>query len=167
MNTNQNLDKHFTIRMTTKSDADVIHSFIKKLAIYEKLEHVMTATVDHIEKSIFELHQAEVILAYYDEKPIGFALFFHSYSTFLGKANLYLEDIFIDDAYRKKGYGKLMFKYLARLAVERGCERLDWMCLNWNEPSIKFYKSLGAKHLDDWITFRLSGNDLEKLSQIE
>lgn len=167
MNTYQSPDKHFSIRYTTKADSPIIHAFIKKLAIYEKLEHVMTATISQIEESLFDLHQAEVILAFFDEKPIGFALYFQSYSTFLGKANLYLEDLFIDEAYRKKGYGKLMFKYLAKVAVERKCERLDWMCLVWNEPSIKFYQSLGAKHLSDWMTFRLSGDEMRVLSQIE
>lgn len=161
----QNHDEHFTIRMTTKEDTPIIYSFIKKLALYEKLEHVMTATIEKLETTIFELKQAEVILAEYDGKPIGFALFFHSYSTFLGKANLYLEDLFIDEAYRKKGYGRKMFQYLAKLAVERDCERLDWMCLTWNEPSIKFYQRLGAKHLNDWMTFRLAKDDLKHLAE--
>ncbi|HAX02562.1 MAG: GNAT family N-acetyltransferase [Tenericutes bacterium GWC2_34_14] len=163
----QTEDKHFQIRQTTKNDIDLIYSFIYKLAVYEKLEHIMTATKVSLEHSLFDLKQAEVVIAEVDQKPIGFALFFHNYSTFLGKANLYLEDLFIDNEYRHQGYGKLMFKYLAKLAVERSCERFDWMCLNWNEPSIKFYQSLGAKPMSDWITFRLEGEALKSLSVIK
>lgn len=159
----QTEDNHFQIRQTTKADIDLIYSFIYKLAVYEKLEHIMTATKTSLEHSLFDLKQAEVVIAEVDQKPIGFALFFHNYSTFLGKANLYLEDLFIDVEYRHKGYGKHMFKYLAKLAVERSCERFDWMCLNWNEPSIKFYQSLGARPMSDWITFRLEGDALKSL----
>jgi GNAT superfamily N-acetyltransferase len=157
-------DKHFKLRSTTIDDVELILSFIRKLAIYEKLEPMMTATPMSIRRSLFELKQAEVILAEVDQKPIGFALFFHNYSTFLGKANLFLEDLYIDEAYRHKGYGKQIFAYLARLALERSCERFDWMCLNWNEPSIRFYQSLGAKPMDDWLTFRLDADALKALA---
>ena len=157
--------KKFRLRTTDQTDVSLILSYIRKLAIYEKLEHVMKATESSLEISLFKDHRAEVIIAEYEEKPIGFALFFHNYSTFLGKANLYLEDLFIDPEYRHRGFGRMIFTYLAHLALERGCERCDWMCLNWNEPSIQFYKRLGAKPLADWITFRLDHEALIHLTQ--
>lgn len=164
MTSYQSPDKHFKIRIAERKDSELIYTFIKKLAAYEKLQHVMTSTVLKIEKSLFDLHQAEVIIAYNDDKPIGFALYFYTYSTFLGKANLYLEDLFIDEEYRGQGFGKRMFSFLAKLAIKKECERLDFMCLTWNEPSIHFYKRLGAIPLDDWITFRLNKDALKKLA---
>lgn len=158
-------DKHFHIRTTERKDSALIHAFIKKLSIYEKLENHMVATVHDIETSIFDFKQAHVILAEVDHKPVGFALYFFNYSTFLGKANLFLEDIFIDEAYRHQGYGKKLFYVLADIAVKNKCSRFDWMCLNWNKPSIAFYESLGAKPLSDWITFRLSFDALEKVAR--
>ena len=157
--------KKFRLRTTDQTDVSLILSYIRKLAIYEKLEHVMKATESSLETSLFKEHRAEVIIAEYEEKPIGFALFFHNYSTFLGKANLYLEDLFIDPEYRHRGFGRMIFTYLAHLALERRRERFDWMCLNWNEPSIQFYKRLGAKPLADWITFRLDHEALIHLTQ--
>lgn len=156
-------EKHFRLRTTTRIDVGLILSFIRKLAIYEKLEHVMTATETSLHQSLFIDKRAEVILAEYQQKPIGFALFFHNYSTFLGHANLYLEDLFIDPEYRNRGFGRMIFMYLARLALERGCKRFDWMCLNWNHPSIAFYERLGAKPLSDWITFRLDEEGMKQL----
>ncbi len=156
---------HFRLRTTDIHDVSLILSYIHKLAVYEKLEHIMTATEETLRQSLFIDKRAEVIIAEYDEKPIGFALFFHNYSTFLGKANLYLEDLFIDPEFRNKGFGRVMFKYLAKLALERGCERFDWMCLNWNHPSISFYERLGAKPLSDWITFRLDHEGMKNLTK--
>lgn len=153
----------FKIRSTEMVDSELILSFIHKLAIYEKCEHMMTATVEDLKDSLFERRQAEVVIAEYDGLPIGFALYFHNYSTFLGRGNLYLEDLYIDSEYRGRGFGKIIFKYLANLALNRGCHRMDWMCLNWNAPSISFYESLGAKPLADWVTYRLDYDALNRL----
>ena len=156
----QSKDQMFRVRTTDRQDSSIIHAFIKKLAIYEKLEHQVVATVGDIESSIFTHQQAHVILAELNHIPIGFALYFFNYSTFLGKANLFLEDIYIDEAYRHQGYGKQLFYVLADIAVKNNCSRFDWMCLSWNQSSIDFYQSLGAKPLNDWITFRLLNHDL-------
>lgn len=155
----------FRIRTTDIDDAELVLSYIKKIALYEKLSDKVVADVDDVRKSIFEKRQAEVVIAEVDEKPIGFMLYFFSYSTFWGRANLYLEDLFIDEAYRHQGYGKLMFKALAKIAVKNDCKRIDWMCLDWNQKSIEFYQSLGAKPLNEWITFRLEDQEIEKLGQ--
>ncbi|BCR36774.1 GNAT family N-acetyltransferase [Mariniplasma anaerobium] len=156
----------FEIRKTTKDDASLILSYIKKIAAYEKLSDRVVATLKDIEHTIFEEKQAFVLIAEKNGKPIGFMLYFLTYSTFLGRANLYLEDIYIDLEYRHQGYGKLMFKALASLAVEKGYYRIDWMCLDWNTKSIDFYKSLGAKHLEQWYTFRLEKEEIEVLSKL-
>jgi GNAT superfamily N-acetyltransferase len=156
----------FQIRKTNIDDAELILSYIKKIAAYEKLSDQVVATLKDIEHSIFKDKQAFVLIAQKNGKPIGFMLYFLTYSTFLGRANLYLEDIFIDVEHRHQGYGKLMFKALARLAVEKGYHRIDWMCLDWNVKSIDFYKSIGAKHLDQWYTFRLEKNQIEVLSKL-
>lgn len=160
----QSENQNFKIRSTAKEDASLIFSFIHKLAIYEKCEDAMKATVSDLEVSLFELKQAEVIIAEYNDTPIGFALYFHNYSTFLGRGNLYLEDVYIDEVYRGQGFGKIIFKYLAQLARDRGCERMDWMCLDWNKSSINFYESIGAKPLSHWITYRLDKNAINRLA---
>lgn len=153
----------FRIRTTDIDDAELVLSYIKKIAEYEKLSDLVVADVNDIRKSIFEKKQAEVVIAEVDGHPIGFMLYFFSYSTFWGRANLYLEDLFIDKAYRHQGYGKLMFKALAKIAVKNECKRIDWMCLDWNQKSIEFYQSLGAKPLNEWITFRLEDQEISKL----
>lgn len=153
----------FTIRRTDISDAELVLAYIKKIAAYEKMSDLVVADVNDIQVSIYEKRQAEVVIAEVDEKPIGFMLYFFSYSTFWGRANLYLEDLFIDEPYRHKGYGKLMFKALGKIAIENNCKRIDWMCLDWNKKSIEFYESLGAKTLNEWITFRLEDEDIHKL----
>lgn len=153
----------FTIRTTDISDAGLVLSYIKKIASYEKMSDLVVADVKAIEKSIFEKKQAEVVIAEVNGKPVGFMLYFFSYSTFWGRANLYLEDLFIDEAFRHQGYGKLMFKALAKIALQNECKRIDWMCLDWNQKSIEFYESLGAKALKEWITFRLEDEDIKKL----
>jgi L-amino acid N-acyltransferase YncA len=159
-------ENEFEIRKTTKDDAALILSYIKKIAAYEKLSDQVVATQKDIEYSLFEDKQAFVLVAQENGKPIGFMLYFLTYSTFLGRANLYLEDIFIDIEYRHQGYGKLMFKALASLAVEKGYHRIDWICLDWNVKSIEFYKSLGANHLEQWYTFRLDKEQIEVLSKL-
>jgi GNAT superfamily N-acetyltransferase len=155
----------FKIRFATKDDAGLILDFIKSLAVYEKMENDVVATIESIKTSIFELHQAEVIIGEEDSKPIGFALFYYNYSTFLGKANLFLEDLFINEPYRNRGYGKQMLSYLAKIAVDKNCDRLDWWCLDWNTPSIEFYKKIGAQQLSEWNVFRLQHDALKKLSK--
>jgi len=153
------------IRYAEKEDSTIILSFIKQLAIYERLETSAVATVKNIEHSLFEKKEAEVLLIEENEIPVGFALFFHNYSTFLGKSNIYLEDLYINEKSRGKGYGKMLLQRLATITLERGCERLDWACLDWNEKSIAFYESVGAKPLAEWITFRLDKEALEKFVQ--
>jgi len=157
----------FKIRFAHLEDTETILSFIHALAVYENMEDQVIATKNDLKHALFDLKQAEVILAELDDQPIGFALFFHNFSTFQGRANIYLEDLFILDAYRNQGYGKKMLSFLAKIALDRKCMRLDWSCLNWNKPSIDFYTHLGAKSLDEWLTFRIIGEDLKKLADLK
>lgn len=157
----------FVIREANSSDINLIFDFICDLADYEKLRHDVTATAEILHESIFVKKQAEVLIAELDGVPVGFALYFHNFSTFKGKACLYLEDIFIKPQYRGKGYGKAIFNRLAQIAVEQGCDRFDWAVLDWNEPSINFYKSLGAFPMDEWTVFRLTGDALKSVARKE
>ena len=152
-------------RFATINDVDKILEFIKELAEYEKMSNDVVADTDLLRKWIFEENKAEVIFALEDEKEVGFALFFHNFSTFLGKSGLYLEDLFVKPQYRGKGYGKGLLKELARIAVERDCGRFEWVCLDWNKPSIDLYLSLGAEPQDEWTIYRLSGKALEDFSK--
>ncbi len=152
-----------TFRNADENDVGLILEFIRKLADYEKRLDEVVATEDDIRKWVFEKHQAEVIFALEDDKVIGFALFFLSFSTYLGNVNLHLEDLFIEPEYRGNGYGKAMLKKLAKIVVDRGYGRFEWTCLSWNKPSIDFYLSLGAKQ-KDWNVFHLTGRELEKLA---
>jgi len=159
------MPQDFEIKPATVGDISLILSFIKKLAVYEKLTHEVTATEDVLRETLFGVRRyAEVVIGYHHGEPSGFALFFHSYSTFLGKPGIYLEDLFVDEQHRGKGFGKALLVYLARLAKERNCGRLEWAVLDWNEPSINFYKSLGARLMDEWMVFRLTGESLDKLA---
>jgi GNAT superfamily N-acetyltransferase len=154
-----------TIKAATIDDVPVILSFIKKLADYEKLSHLVTATEAGLQAVLFgERPYAETIIAYHENQPVGFALFFHNFSTFLGKPGIYLEDLFVDVEQRGKGFGKALLAHLAKLAQERDCGRLEWSVLNWNEPSIKFYESLGAKPMNEWTVYRMTGEALQKLA---
>jgi len=156
------MSSDLTIRNATPDDAGVILSFIRALADYEKLSDQVTATEDDLRSSLFgESKVAEVLLAHEGEAPVGFALFFHNYSTFLGKPGIYLEDLFIKYEYRNKGYGKALLVHLARLANQRGCGRFEWSVLDWNTPSIEFYRGLGARPLEEWTLFRLDGDELK------
>lgn len=150
-----------SFREAQKEDASLILSFIKGLAKYEKMEDQVVATEELLKEWIFEKKKAEVHFAVVDGKEIGFALFFHNFSTFLGRAGIYLEDLFISPEYRGKGYGKAFLKHLAKIAVERGCGRLEWSCLDWNQPSIDFYLSMGATAMEEWTTYRLTGKTLK------
>lgn len=151
---------NFTIRYAEEKDVSVILSFITELAIYENMLDDVVATEALLQEWIFEKKKAEVILAEEDGKAVGFALFFHNFSTFLGRAGIYLEDLFVLPEYRGKGYGKALLKKLAGIAVERGCGRLEWSCLDWNKPSIDIYLSFGAKPMDEWTVYRLTGETL-------
>lgn len=142
-------------RYATINDSSLVFDFIKQLAIYEKMEDLVFGSVELIEKWVFKEKKAEVIFILEDNKEIGFALYFYNFSTFLSKPGIYLEDIFIKEEYRNKGYGKLVFEFLINKAKEEDLGRIEWVCLDWNEPSIKFYEKLGAKPLNDWIIFRL------------
>ena len=132
---------------------------------YEKMSDEVVADEKTLEEWIFDKQKAEVIFALEGEKAVGFALFFHNFSTFLGRAGIYLEDLFVLPEYRGKGYGKALLKKLAAIAVERGCGRLEWCCLDWNKPSIDFYLSLGAQPLSDWTTYRVTGKTLSELAE--
>lgn len=149
-------------RYAVREDAALILSFIKELAEYEKLLDEVVATEDLLKEWIFDKGKAEVLFAVVDGKEVGFALFFHNFSTFLGRAGLYLEDLFVKQEYRGQGIGKAFLKKLAEIAVERGCGRFEWSCLDWNQPSIDFYLSMGAKPMDEWTVYRVAGETLEK-----
>ena len=152
-------------RFANKKDCGKILDFIKQLAEYEKMSDEVVATEELLQEWIFEKQKAEVIFALENEKEVGFALFFHNFSTFLGRAGIYLEDLFVLPQYRGKGYGKGLLKQLAKITVERGCGRLEWSCLDWNKPSIDFYLSLGAVPMDEWTVYRLTGDTLIEMSK--
>jgi len=153
------------IRQAQKEDVPLLLDFIKQLADYEKLSHVVVADAESLRRTLFgEIAFAEVILADFQNQSVGFALFFHNYSTFLGKPGIYLEDLFVVPAMRGKGIGRELLKYLARLTKERNCGRLEWSVLDWNKPAIEFYKNMGAVPMEQWTVFRLTGKALERLS---
>lgn len=159
------MEKELTFRFAKKEDTPLILEFIKALAKYEKLEHEVVASEQLLQEWIFEKNKAEVIFVMENDQEIGFALFFHNFSTFLARAGLYLEDLYIKPEYRHRGYGKKTLQYLAKLAVERGCSRLEWWCLDWNKSSIDFYLSLGAQAMDEWTTYRITGDTLKNLAK--
>jgi GNAT superfamily N-acetyltransferase len=153
------------IRIATEADVPLILSFIKELAGYERLSHEVSATEDLLRKSLFgERQGAEVVVGYRGDEPAGFALFFHNFSTFLGRPGIYLEDLYVKPELRGQGVGRSMLAYLAKLAKERDCGRLEWSVLDWNEPAIKLYKSIGAVPMDEWTVYRLTGEALDELA---
>ena len=156
--------ENLNFRYANETDAGLILEFIRELAKYENMLDDVVATEELLREWIFEKKIAEVIFALDDGKEVGFALFFHNFSTFLGRAGIYLEDLFVMPEYRGKGYGKGLLKKLAQIAKERGCGRLEWWCLDWNKPSIDFYLSLGAEPMDEWTTYRIAGETLYKLA---
>ncbi len=151
-------------RYANENDTGIILEFIKELAEYEDMSADVVATEDLLREWIFEKKKAEVIFALEGDTEVGIALFFHNFSTFLGRAGIYLEDLFVKPQYRGKGYGKGLLIRLAKIAKERGCGRLEWSCLDWNKPSIDFYLSLGAKPMDEWTIYRVTGETLDKLA---
>ena len=153
-------------RFATEADVGLILAFIRELADYEKMLSEVVATEELLHEWIFEKQKAEVIFALEQGKEVGFALYFHNFSTFLGRAGIYLEDLFVLPEYRGRGYGKGLLHKLAAIAVERGCGRLEWACLDWNTPSIDFYtKRMSAVPMDEWTTYRLTGKTLEQTAK--
>jgi len=162
-----NATESIRIERAVESQAPLILNFIRQLAEYEKLLHMVEADEARIRESLFgEKPCAEVVIAYFGEQPAGFAIFFQTYSTFLARSGTYLEDLFVEPKFRGHGIGKALLAHLAKLTSERGGARLSWSVLNWNEPSIQFYRSLGAQPLDEWAMYRVSGENLEKLAQL-
>ncbi len=151
-------------RYAEEKDCGLILQFIRELGAYENLLDEIVATEDLLREWIFEKKKAEVIFACEDGREVGFALFFHNFSTFLGRAGIYLEDLYVMPEYRGRGYGKAILSKLAEIAVGRGCGRLEWWCLDWNQPSIDFYKSLGAQPMDEWTVYRITGETLTELA---
>lgn len=158
-------DKHIAFRYAVREDIPVIIDFIRQLAQYENLLDEVVVTEEELNEWLFDKQKAEVIFALDAGKEAGFALFFHNFSTFLGRAGIYLEDLFVLPTYRGKGYGKAILKQLAKITVNRGCGRLEWSCLDWNQPSIDFYRSLGAKQMSEWTGYRLSDSALANLAK--
>ncbi len=158
------MDNTISFRYASEEDVPLILYFIKELANYEKMLDEVIATEELLEEWLFKQKKAEVIFAIANEKEVGFALFFHNFSTFVGKSGIYLEDLFVLPEYRGKGYGKAILKYLSKIAVERKCGRLEWCCLDWNQSSIDFYLSLGAKPMSDWTIYRVTSDNLKNLA---
>ena len=146
-------------------DTALILRFIRELAAYEQLEDQVVADEETLRRWIFEKKGAEVLFVLEDGREVGFALYFHNFSTFLGRAGVYLEDLFVLPEYRGRGYGKALLCRLAAIAKEEGCGRLEWWCLDWNKPSIDFYKSMGAEPMEDWTVYRVAGETLDKLAE--
>ena len=154
-----------TFRTAGEQDVKLILEFIRALAEYEHMLDQVVADPETLRRELFERHRAEVLFAVAEGREVGFALFFHNFSTFLGRAGLYLEDLFVRPECRGRGYGRALLKELARIARARGCGRMEWWCLNWNQPSIAFYQSLGAKAMDEWTVFRLTEDAMAPLAE--
>ena len=153
------------IRPATEEDVPLILSFVRELAGYERLSHEVSATEDLLRFHLFgERREAEVVIGQYADEPAGFALFFHNFSTFLGRPGMYLEDLYVKPEFRGKGIGRAVLAYVAGLAKERDCGRLEWSVLDWNEPAIKLYRSIGAVPMDDWTVYRVTGKALDELA---
>jgi GNAT superfamily N-acetyltransferase len=157
--------ENFTIRAATVADVPVILELIRALATYERAPNEVTATEQGLTEVLFgQKPAAEVLLAFENETAVGFAVFFHNFSTWLGRPGLYLEDLFVGPEHRGKGYGRALLIHLAKIARERGCGRMEWAVLDWNEPAIEFYRKLGAKPMDEWTVFRLKRDGIAKLA---
>ena len=163
MNSSSRIE-NFEIRAATRADVAVVLSFIRKLADYENLSHEVVATEKTLIETLFGARRsAEVAIAYFEQQPVGFVLFFHNYSTFLGRPGIYIEDLFVEEAFRRRGFGGALLRHVAALARERKCGRLEWSVLDWNQPAIDFYRKLGAMPMSEWTIFRVTGEALKKL----
>lgn len=160
---NTDLDD-FKLRFAGAKDTSLILEFIKELADYEKMLNEVVATEETLAEYLFEKKMAEVIIGEYKHKPVAFALYFHNFSTFLGRPGIYLEDLYVKPEMRGKGIGEIMLSFIAKLCVERKCGRLEWWCLDWNQPSIEFYKRMGAAPMDKWTVYRVCDDALDKLA---
>ena len=158
------INDYILLRSAKKKDTKLIINFVRELAEYEHLTHLVEIEETKLKGYIFKKKMVKVIIAEYDNKPAGFTLFFHNFSTFLGRPGIYIEDLYVKPEFRGKGLGKYLLSYLAKLVHKQNYGRLEWACLNWNENSIKFYKSQGAQPLDEWTVYRVSGKNLEKLA---
>ena len=155
--------KNLIMRDATEKDLDLIISFIKKIAHYEKMDNDYVASKENLYKWIFEKKLCKTIFLELDNKPIAFCIYFYNFSTFQGKGGIHIEDIYVDEEYRNNGYGKMLFKEVIKRAKEEDCGRIEWTCLKWNEPSKKFYESMGARDMDEWITYRLIDEQFDDL----
>ena len=164
MKQKKNKLKDLDIRFATKGDSGLLLDFIKRLAEYEKKSDLVVATVSDIKKALFENKYAEAIIAYYKDNPVGFAVFFHNFSSFLGKPGIYIEDLYVDKKSRGKGIGSRMLSFIADQALKCGCSILEFSVLKWNKPSIRFYKNLGAEEKNEWSNYRFSGRALKRLA---
>lgn len=158
------MDQTLTLRFAGRADVPLVLRFIRELARYERMEDQVVADEVTLEHELFDEGAAEVLLAEKGGEAVGFALFFHNFSTFLGHRGLYLEDLYVRPEARGAGVGTALIRALARIATERGCGRLEWWCLDWNEPSIRFYRALGAESMDDWTVYRVAGDALRDLT---
>ncbi len=159
------MKESFSYRYANRQDVPLVLRFIKELADYEEMLSEVVADEATLEEWLFDKEKAEVIFALEGEKEVGFALFFHNFSTFLGRAGIYLEDLYVTPEYRGRGYGKGLLRQLAKIAAQRGCGRLEWWCLDWNRPSIDFYLSMGAEPMSDWTVYRIAGDTLQQLAK--
>ena len=159
------MKESFSYRYANRQDVPLVLRFIKELADYEEMLSEVVADEATLEEWLFDKEKAEVIFALEGEKEVGFALFFHNFSTFLGRAGIYLEDLYVSPSYRGRGYGKGLLRQLAKIAAQRGCGRLEWWCLDWNRPSIDFYLSMGAEPMSDWTVYRIAGDTLQELAK--
>jgi len=158
-------NENVSLRFASKEDVPMILALIRGIAEYEKLSHEVIATEELLAENLFgKRRTAEVILAYYNNEAAGFALFFHNFSTFIGKPGIYLEDLFVKPELRGKGIGKILLTYLAKLAIERDCGRIEWSVLDWNESAIQFYKKLGARGMEEWTVFRVAGDSIKNMA---
>jgi GNAT superfamily N-acetyltransferase len=161
------MDERITISPAQESHIPLILYFIRQLAEYERLASKVVATEALLRESLFgKQPKAEVLIAYFEKEPAGFAVFFHNFSTFAGRAGIYLEDLFVEPKFRRNGIGKALLGHLAKLTKERDCARLEWAVLDWNTPAIRFYKKLGAEAMDDWTVYRVSGRELDNLAKL-
>jgi GNAT superfamily N-acetyltransferase len=157
--------KGFTIRFANEDDAEIVFDMVKELAAYEQLTGSLEAREEIFRESLFQRGVAETLIGEYEGKPVGYAIFFHNFSSFMGRIGIFIEDIYVKTEMQGKGFGRAMFAYIAKLAVERKCGRLEWSCLDWNKSSIAFYEKMGARRLDEWSTYRLSGYALERIAR--